>query len=193
MLRLRDIMTTDVITVAPETTLRDTMALFSEHHISGAPVVAGSKVLGIISATDIMEFASTASRAKAEPAGDAVSRAWAEAEQWDLDGDAEEHLAEIWTRTAGADGLEVEPKRSGDPLDTSVVADAMTYGIYALPPNAHVSAAAESMRAANVRRLLVMEDERLVGIVSTMDLVRAVADRKLVRRTYVFDRSPPRG
>ena len=190
MLRLRDIMTSRVLTVTPETTLRDAMELFSKHHISGAPVMAGSKVVGLVSATDILEFASTASRAAAEPARDSIPEDWPEPETWDVESDASSgYLAELWTRR---EGERVAGERNGappDPLDASIVADAMTYGIYALPPNAHVSAAAESMRAADVHRLLVMDGDQLVGIVTTMDVVRAVADRKLVRRTYVFDRS----
>jgi CBS domain-containing protein len=49
-------------------------------------------------------------------------------------------------------------------------------------------AAAEQMRSADVHRLLVMEEGRLLGIVTTMDIVRAVAENRFVRRTYVFDR-----
>ena len=43
MLRLRDIMTTDVVTVSPESTIREAMELFASRHISGAPVVAGNR------------------------------------------------------------------------------------------------------------------------------------------------------
>lgn len=193
MLRLRDIMTTEVLTVAPEMSLREAMDLFSAHHISGAPVMAGGKVLGVISATDILEFASTASRATAERASPSVADSWAEEDEFELSSEeGTEYLAELWTRqeelpVVGDDGERDTMRR--DPLDSNTVADAMTYGIYALPPSAHASAAAENMRAGNVHRLLVMDGDELVGIVTTMDLVRAVADRKLVRRTYVFDRS----
>ena len=57
MLRLRDIMTTDVLTVSPELTIRDAMALLSTRHVSGAPVVASGKVVGVLSGTDLLEFA----------------------------------------------------------------------------------------------------------------------------------------
>ena len=41
ILRLRDIMTTDALTVTPETTVREAMELLARHHVSGAPVVSG--------------------------------------------------------------------------------------------------------------------------------------------------------
>jgi len=42
------------------------------------------------------------------------------------------------------------------------------------------------MRNANVHRLLVLEDDRLVGIVTTMDIANAAADNRLGVRSYVF-------
>jgi hypothetical protein len=57
MLRLRDIMTTGVITVTPDTTLREAMELFAEHHISGMPVMEGTRVVGVVSASDVLAFA----------------------------------------------------------------------------------------------------------------------------------------
>lgn len=192
MLRLRDIMTTEVLTVAPDMSLREAMELFTAHHISGAPVMAGGKVLGVISATDILEFASTASRAAAERASASLADSWLDQDEFDINSEeGSEYLAELWSRQDEPPLSDSMAEGSGgsDPLDANTVADAMTYGIYALPPTAHASAAAENMRAGNVHRLLVMDGDELAGIVTTMDLVRAVADRKLVRRTYVFDRS----
>ena len=57
MLQLRDIMTTAVATLTPDTSLRDAMELLATRHVSGAPVVAGSKVVGVVSATDLLDFA----------------------------------------------------------------------------------------------------------------------------------------
>jgi CBS domain-containing protein len=80
-----------------------------------------------------------------------------------------------------------------DPLGSATVADVMTWGVYALPPASDVAAAAECMRSADVHRMLVIEDGRLLGIVTTMDLVDAVARNRIVRRTFVFDRRPADG
>ncbi len=41
-LRARDVMTSPVITVLPETDVRDVVATMLAHHISGAPVVTAA-------------------------------------------------------------------------------------------------------------------------------------------------------
>lgn len=56
MLKIRDIMTRDVITATPDTTLRDAMELLSKRHVSGAPVIDGGKVVGVFSASDLLEY-----------------------------------------------------------------------------------------------------------------------------------------
>ncbi len=50
-----DIMTREVLTVAPQTGTRTCMALMSHKKIRHLPVVDGAKVLGIISIRDIMD------------------------------------------------------------------------------------------------------------------------------------------
>jgi CBS domain-containing protein len=47
-------MTTDVATVAPDTDLRDVAALLVQKRISGVPVVAGGRVIGVVSERDIL-------------------------------------------------------------------------------------------------------------------------------------------
>jgi CBS domain-containing protein len=53
-MRVRDVMTTDVATVAPDTDLRDVAALLVQLRISGVPVVDGEKVVGVVSEGDIL-------------------------------------------------------------------------------------------------------------------------------------------
>jgi CBS domain-containing protein len=55
MMKVKDVMTTDVITVEPQTTLKDVAAVLAVRRISGLPVVdAGGKVVGVISEADIL-------------------------------------------------------------------------------------------------------------------------------------------
>src|SRR5215510_13878698 len=54
MLRLRDIMTTDVLPVSPETSVRDAMELLARHHVSGAPVIANHQLVGVVTTTDLL-------------------------------------------------------------------------------------------------------------------------------------------
>ncbi|MGH7061739.1 MAG: CBS domain-containing protein, partial [Stellaceae bacterium] len=56
----RDVMTTEVITVNPSTTVRALAALLSEKSISGAPVIdATGRLVGIVSEGDLLHRAET--------------------------------------------------------------------------------------------------------------------------------------
>jgi CBS domain-containing protein len=54
---VREIMTRPVVTVTPETSVTDALALVAEHHISDLPVVAGDQVVGMVSEIDLIRFA----------------------------------------------------------------------------------------------------------------------------------------
>jgi CBS domain-containing protein len=51
-----------------------------------------------------------------------------------------------------------------------------------------VTLAAANMERKGIHRVLVVDDQQLVGIVTTMDITRAVADHRLTNRTFVFRR-----
>lgn len=54
-MNVKDVMTSDVVTVRPETSLKDVAAILTERRISGAPVVdASGKVVGVVSEGDIL-------------------------------------------------------------------------------------------------------------------------------------------
>jgi CBS domain-containing protein len=52
---VRDIMTEQVMTVRPEMTVEQCMALVTEKHIRHLPVLSGDKVVGIISIGDLVK------------------------------------------------------------------------------------------------------------------------------------------
>jgi CBS domain-containing protein len=54
-MRVEDLMSREVVSVAPETPLKELAALLSRHRISGVPVVdTGGGVLGVVSEADIL-------------------------------------------------------------------------------------------------------------------------------------------
>ena len=54
----KDVMTTEVVTVSPETTVQDVAKILSEKGISGAPVVdANQRLVGIVSEGDLLHRA----------------------------------------------------------------------------------------------------------------------------------------
>jgi CBS domain-containing protein len=184
MLRLRDIMTRDVVTVAPEQTIREAMSLFALRHVSGAPVVSSSTVLGVVSTTDLMDFIASLPEERAEraqapwedpgdvPEDDASSDFFRD--QWDTPGvDMVQHMRAL-----------SEPDRNV--LEEHSVAEAMTRSVFCMAPDARVDEAAQRMRDLGVHRVLVMHDGQLLGIVTTKDIANAVSDHKLTARRYVF-------
>jgi CBS domain-containing protein len=149
MLRLRDIMTRKVVSAAPDLTVRDAMELLSERHVSGAPVVDGGKVVGIVSATDLL----------------------------DLLADLNDTTPSLTFR-----------RRKGrtTPLEDVTVDEVMTRKVHSLPPDCLVDEAAVLMGEKQIHRVLVMQGDVLLGIVSTSDVAKAVAEHKITNRTYVF-------
>jgi len=56
MLRLKDIMTTDIASATPDMTLREAVAILADNHVGGVPVVRGEKVVGVFSAADLLVY-----------------------------------------------------------------------------------------------------------------------------------------
>jgi CBS domain-containing protein len=53
-MKVRDVMTRNVVTVEEDTPLKDVAELLLEHDISGVPVVYDGRVVGVVSETDIL-------------------------------------------------------------------------------------------------------------------------------------------
>ena len=191
MLRLRDIMTTELVTVSPELSLRDAMELLVSSHVSGAPVVAQRRVVGVVSVMDLLGFAAITPAVSDEirldagleeiesdaehGEGDEPSARWFVEMQGDEETDVAERFSEMGDRRAALDWFA-----------DHTVSEVMNDGVCSLPSNTRVDDAADFMRTAGIHRVLVMDDGALVGIVSMKDIADAVADHKLTERTYVF-------
>ena len=52
--KVEELMTTEVVTVAPDTSIEEVATLMIEKHIGRIPVVSGGKVIGIITKGDIV-------------------------------------------------------------------------------------------------------------------------------------------
>ena len=179
MIRVRDLMTEDVITVGPYTTLRDLVAVLRDEQVSGVPVVSGGKVVGVVSATDLVEFEAST---PAVPAQQPEQPEWCEVEVlegWDEDDESPvSFYTDLWA-DVGADVLErFEETRSPewDLLEEHVVAEIMTQRVRAIGPDRTAREAARMMREAKIHRVLVIDGDRLAGVVSASDIVTAVAD-----------------
>lgn len=202
MLKVRDIMSKNVVTVPPTLSLRDAMDLLTSRHISGVPVTTNRKVVGVISLTDFAEFAAATPGVPlsgAQPDDALLDEASAD---WDNAADVDEgelapaFYSALWD-DAGADVLErMHQARSTEwnVLEEHTVAEAMSRKLTALPPEAPVDHAADVMRRAGIHRVLIMDGGDLVGVVTTRDIANAVADHRVKSREYVFgERANDRG
>jgi CBS domain-containing protein len=177
MTRVRDIMTAEPVVVSPELTLRDLVELLAGKHIGGVAVLAGSRVVGVISMDDVMAFLSSQPVVPTVRPEDA-DYGWEEAETPEEGEPAGAYFTDAWS-DAGAELVERFGAPRGpewDLLGEHVVAEAMSRRIWSIAPTADVVEAARIMRHARIHRLLVMENSALLGIVTTSDVSNAVAE-----------------
>lgn len=145
-----DVMETELLSVAPETPLIDVQRLFFEEEIHGAPVVDEKGALvGIITSGDLL-------RAVAEEHD-------AGAAQTEYLRDMVEFSAPDWVNRTGD---------FQDRLETLQAVDYMTADPMTVPPGTPVSEIARIMGRDRIHRVLVAEGDRLVGLVTSYDLVR---------------------
>ena len=145
----KSVMTTDITTVSPETTIVETARRMLIHHVSAVPVVdAGHRLLGLVSEGDVMRhFGAQYQGQRAQ-----WLRMLAEGETL-----APEFLAEIRLNQQRVRGIMHAPViTAGEEASLSELADVML-------ENA-------------IKRVPIVRDGLLVGIVSRADIVRAVVE-----------------
>jgi CBS domain-containing protein len=150
-MRAMDVMTTDVITVDPDTTVQALAALLAERGISGAPVVDSSgRLVGIVSEGDLLHRTEigTARRHRER------RRSW-----W-LDHFASD-LAREYIKSHGR-----------------TVKDIMTRDVVTLTEDTDLGDVAALLEAKRIKRVPVTRDGKVVGIISRANLVRALGATK---------------
>ena len=179
MLTVRDIMTTAVTTFSPETTIREAIEVLTEQHLSGAPAVSGNKVVGVVSITDLLAFIVNAPQEQLASEDESVAEAWEDSPSYD--GELEDAM-QYPVSDAIVD--ESTPYTSSL-LDQHTVEEAMTAHVISVKPDASLKTAATLMRNCNVHRLIVMEGKHLKGILSALDIAKAVSEKGIGGQTGV--------
>lgn len=187
MLRVRDIMTPNVVTIAVDRTLREAIDALVTCKIGGMPVLDGDHVAGVLSAADILEFESVTPTARRQRESDEEPTPLEDREVWDEQDDApSSYFTDLWDdgpdvveRIATAEGPE------WDFLSQHTVEEAMSRALCTVPETMEVSAAAQRMLASGVQRALVLAGDTFTGILTTTDILRAVAEHRLsVRENF---------
>ena len=143
-MRVRELMTANVLTIGPEAPLKDVAKILVEHGVSGLPVCdIEGHVVGVISEADILYK-------EHDPTEGHVGGPLA----WIVDARPDDQGAAAKARAVTAE-------------------KAMTSPAVTIPPYESVAQAARIMCERRVNRLPVVKGEKLVGIVTRSDLVRA--------------------
>lgn len=182
MLRVRDLMSTDMVTVGPEMNLREATDTLVQHHVSGVPVVTDGGIAGVVSATDLLEFSQDTPPVPAQGPEEAEVAEFETPAEWEegLEPPAAYYID--WWSDAGADVSErfrAVRAPEWDLMAEHTVSEAMTRSLCSVRPDATIASAADYMLRAGVHRVLVVDAGKLVGILTTTDFVRAVAQGRL--------------
>jgi CBS domain-containing protein len=145
----KDVMTSKVITVTSGTLVREVASLLLERRISALPVVDGDRLAGIISEADLLH--------RYEIGTDCA-----------LCGDP------WWIRLFSADRSPEEYVKA----HARYARDIMTRDVVSVGPEAPVAEIATLLEKRRIKRVPVLEQGQLVGIVSRSDLVRALVSAK---------------
>ncbi len=148
-----DIMKRDLVVVAESDSLQQALALMTDNHVTGLPVVnSDERCVGVISAFDILNY---------------------EQDHADLDGSSEGHTAQFFD----PDSEQWETIRVGtfgaEEIASVQVQEVMACDLVAVQPETPIAEVARMMLAENVHRILVVgAQSRLFGIISATDFVR---------------------
>lgn len=141
-------MTREVYAVGADTSLEAAARLFSTRHVSGAPVLDESgRAVGVITLHDLCD----PERRRSEVIG----------------------RARCYRVVAGMP----EEIDGGQVASSGVCGDVMTSFVVAVARDLTVEAAVKLMVTDGIHRLFVVEQQRVLGVVTSMDIMKVLAKR----------------
>jgi CBS domain-containing protein len=153
MLKVKDIMSSPVLTVGPDTTVKDASALLAERNISGVPVVELGKIVGVFSEADVLRSIKTQKKdlRLVYPSVSTLGIAFQE---------------EVTQR---------ELLEAYEEIGNMPVRDVMSRQVEAVGPDLTLSEAVMKMVQKGIHRLPVVEKSQIVGIITRGDVIRGLA------------------
>ena len=157
-LRVRDLMTTQVITVKPTDTVRQAVIKMALDNVTGAPVVDNrNHVLGVISQTDILQLIL----------------------KYQDKLDEEIHSEHLLSQPMDTDNQSADMTLINKEFSGMKVEDIMVRSTLYTTPDAEIVEALRIMMKMDVNRLPVLEQGILVGTVSRSDVIFAIYKKKV--------------
>ena len=150
----RDIMRSDLVTAEPGQSLAELRHLLIEAHVSGVPVVDQGRLVGIVSRSDLVRVEELVEALDAEVSDEAL----------------QENQTDGFSHSA-REGFHGFYRR----LNDLKVKDAMRAQVMTCSPETPATKVAAEMVRHHVHRIVVVDGEKPVGIVSTLDIAALVA------------------
>ncbi|MDR5741353.1 CBS domain-containing protein [Caballeronia sp. LZ016] len=145
-MQARDVMTSTLVSVTPDTTVHELAKLLVRHRISGAPVVDENQhVVGMVSEGDLLHRSETDTEKRQG------RRSW-------------------WLDLIGSDGAADYVKSHA-----RTVGEIMSRDVVCVQEDTSLAEIASVLETRHIKRVPVLRDHRLVGIVSRSNLVQALA------------------
>ena len=151
-----DFMERNVVTVDPSLPVVEFERLLDRERISGAPVVSDGRLVGVVSRSDLI-------RAQT----DAADRADA--------------ILDYYRDVGGSAPDRSEHARlTGERSESLRVRDLMTEELVTVASGQSIAEVARALTTRRIHRVLVVDDGRLAGVISSLDVVRLVGEGRLV-------------
>lgn len=179
MLTVREIMKSGVLTVTPDTTVRQLARLLADEEISGAPVVDDDGTLmGVVSATDVVRLAAedAAVHLAASPS---LQEATSTRDADDPDDDEPDPHGFFLPEDSPFVDARLFEQFAETELDAVLVRDIMTPVTFSVSADTTIQELAEFLVRGRIHRAVVLEQDRLAGIVTSGDVLRAVSEGML--------------
>ncbi len=157
-IRVRDLMTTQVITVKATDTIRQAVLKMAVDNVSGAPVVDNrNHVLGMISQTDILKLILKYQQKLDSGTGGEI----------------------LLNQSLDSDTGDAELEKISAEITNMKVEDIMVRTVIYATPDASIMEVLKRLMVANVGRIPVLEQGVLVGTISRSDIIFAIYKKKV--------------
>ncbi|MCJ7488540.1 MAG: CBS domain-containing protein [Thermoplasmata archaeon] len=168
MRRVREVMSCPVVTVTPDTLVKDAAALLAEKNVSGAPVMEGGDIVGVFSEVDILRSLKTTKKnlRLVFPSVSSIGIAFQE---------------ELVQR---------ELLEAYEEIGEKPVSEVMSKQLHTVDDDITLKDAVVVMVKADVNRLPVLKAGELVGIITRGDVIKGLANNSNGRVEVAADTVP---
>ncbi len=153
----KDIMTSPVVTVTPDTPLKEVAAILEENHFSGVPVVDENEALiGIVSEADILHYTQ-------QIIGQPIRKPYKL-----LTEDME--VLHVNALNRGVEMLEL--------VAAATVEKLMSRNVVSVKETAPVNKVIQIMNEENINRVPVVDEQgKIIGLISRGDIIRVLSEK----------------